>query len=1715
MRNPNRLKKRVKQCCASILGAAIAVSLFIPPAPLSTNASAAVSYAEPYLEKLNQWNIMLGDETGDLRPNDLITRAEFIAMINRSYGFTDAGDGTSFSDVDEEAWYANDIAIAKNAGYFTGISDSSAEPDSLLTREQAMVLLAKSGRLESIPGEVTEFSDGQDFSPWGSGYVKAAVKRNLISGYPDGTFRPQSNITRAEVSCLLCNALGTLINTGGTRELGDWYGNVTINAPGTTLKNTTIAGDLFLSGGLGLGAVTLENVEVLGRIIVAGGGESEQGDDSIILRNVEAPELIVDNLANNYLSVRAEGDTTINQTYLRSSTFLRDRTQDGAGLENITLDGTTNGLSYTLAGDLQNIIDKSPFSTLNIGEGTVETLTMDELAAGGNLNIDYNATVKNLNLDTGVPVTGNGDVQSAVVSANGTSTEMLPDKITMRPGVTANVAGTNMNTTVAQEVAVDPKLLAGYPNIKDIAPTSASAEFSTNKSGTIYWAVSAVTDGSIKEADLISPPSYSTKSLKHGNLRAAESNTVYTASISGLSKGGSYYLSAVMVDERGTHSTVKVVSFTTPDDTAPNFASGYPYMSKVTNKDAQVNVMATKDCNVHYALYDQGSTAPTADDFKNGRVTDSLGHGVVALNKNLPDLFQVNDRDLDEVKTYDLYLWLNDADNAKSSAVKKLTFTTVDKTPPIFLAELAVNNIQNNSIGGTAQLNENGTLFWVVVPESTVYPTPLPGSTLPPALDSTAAKLQVVNGNGALRRGQVNMRESIDTTVNMTGLQPATPYDIYYVARDTAGNYSKEVIKITSHTKDTIPPTAEQSFSNFTGDRENPKPYANTDIEITFSESVYYYNSKDKSSTSILQKYDEYQTMLRDATATEADKTNARNVFREILRNTIKLYNSTAGQPTQVKERDPSAAENDGWVIDYSNAEIEYTRNRELIVRFRSVRENGTATDKSALNLSSGGTYFFRLENIQDASENPMRPAVTDLKPFTTIASEIAITDLNMSAQDIKLGKVEEDGTVTPTDETTKSDVGFSLTPKSTSTTDSSIVWDMLIMADKNITFELYKSTRDSATANPLNNIWTKVLPDNDPTAVSNEQVVPVDSTSTGFEGVSHTYRFRGLRRFDALNTLDDSGKLYDYAINITKIGGSSDRADWTDTIHFRIYTVSGMNNDLNELAINLNETYLNNVLTNGKVTNLGVPEMLETSAPFSDTNPPKFEDNFPTFLSTDTNVNIDVLTNRDATVYYAIAPAIKTAASSGGYDDTRDPNNNGKKWIWKPSFITRYINSNGQEEDLVDFLSVPPNHRGDTIPDKPLELTSPSYLSIVNPSPGGNDNSVKYGNVSVNDRKVTISVRDLAPNQDYYVYFVLKGTQVYSKVMLYAFTTKEVTRPVIELQLSNPTVNVKSDINANVQYMLIPYNDKMDAQFSAPFRTVVRDDAREEMKSIFTDAVIEQYIGENSTFTVLNALTTNVMNDDGTASIGSLFDLYAKQYYADNLATFIRGSTPTPSGTVAGTGTVTVPGGTMRPVDCSRMKMTPGTEYAFIAVGRSNQGSGDAFRAIYPVSIIDAEAPKVTQIVNGMMITQYDNFKGNFTLIFDKDLYHTVSGDPPKISQVDEGTAIDTLNKRPKGFTSVNSFLYSKTDGFDFDTNPEKAGTPTKAITIKCTGAPASQPATITLKDITSSDGRGRRNYLVVTLTKVLRNPDKPPENPTWQDYVVDISITPEWDGR
>ena len=117
-----------KRACALLLCFCIILSFM----PAFTPNAQAVS-TDYYLDRLVAWDIMRGDQDGNLDPDRWITRAEFVTMLNRTFGYTKTG-AQPFSDVRTSDWYYDDISAAYTAGYFEGTANATASPNATLTR---------------------------------------------------------------------------------------------------------------------------------------------------------------------------------------------------------------------------------------------------------------------------------------------------------------------------------------------------------------------------------------------------------------------------------------------------------------------------------------------------------------------------------------------------------------------------------------------------------------------------------------------------------------------------------------------------------------------------------------------------------------------------------------------------------------------------------------------------------------------------------------------------------------------------------------------------------------------------------------------------------------------------------------------------------------------------------------------------------------------------------------------------------------------------------------------------------------------------------------------------------------------------------------------------------------------------------------------------------------------------------------------------------------------------------------------------------------------------------------------------------------------------------------------------------------------------------------------------------------------------------------------
>lgn len=177
--------------------------------------SVTLSKTAPGSDILNHWakqsiqnwqdkGFITGYPDGSFKPNDDISRAEFMTLINKAFKYT-AITAIRYSDVKTGDWYANEVAIAEAAGYISGYPDGTLRPNNPISREEAASIIMKINELFPNVEAANSFTDASNLL-WSKGAVGAVVTSNIMIGYPDGSFHPQKLIKRGEATVGLYRA---------------------------------------------------------------------------------------------------------------------------------------------------------------------------------------------------------------------------------------------------------------------------------------------------------------------------------------------------------------------------------------------------------------------------------------------------------------------------------------------------------------------------------------------------------------------------------------------------------------------------------------------------------------------------------------------------------------------------------------------------------------------------------------------------------------------------------------------------------------------------------------------------------------------------------------------------------------------------------------------------------------------------------------------------------------------------------------------------------------------------------------------------------------------------------------------------------------------------------------------------------------------------------------------------------------------------------------------------------------------------------------------------------------------------------------------------------------------------------------------------------------------------------------------------------------------
>ena len=322
-----------------------------------TYGDTAGHWAESSIERWSGHGIIQGSN-GLFDPNGQLTCAQLATILAKLLKLPAAKDA-GFTDNTADAWYYDAINRCAAAGILNGNGDGTVTPEAPITRERAMVMLARALGIEPIrKPDLTKYTDAAQVSAYAQGYVAALIEAGIVGGVTADELAPQANITRAATVTILDRAIDTYADEAGATVKADGKGIVLV-----------VADDVTVTGSVDKLLVPANDIEVT----VKG---SKNIDD-----------------------ITVSGDN--------SKVIL-----DNASADNVTLDGEKSAVETKNGAKIDNVIvtENASGATVDVGSGTtvgnVENHAEDATVTGS-------GTVKKVESDKDITVeTKNTDVKN-------------------------------------------------------------------------------------------------------------------------------------------------------------------------------------------------------------------------------------------------------------------------------------------------------------------------------------------------------------------------------------------------------------------------------------------------------------------------------------------------------------------------------------------------------------------------------------------------------------------------------------------------------------------------------------------------------------------------------------------------------------------------------------------------------------------------------------------------------------------------------------------------------------------------------------------------------------------------------------------------------------------------------------------------------------------------------------------------------------------------------------------------------------------------------------------------------------------------------------------------------------------------------------------------------------------------------------------------------
>lgn len=400
------MKKAFKTLAAAFLPTILTVTSFNAHVLANTDDISG-HWSETQIKEWANIGYINGYPDGTFLPDNSITRAEFLTLVNKIFKFENKTN-INFIDVRPDYWAYSEIQKGISAGYVSGDKNGTFRPDDFITRQEAAVIINKLLDNTEITENKPNFKDAYDIDEWAKNSVDIVYEHGILSGFPNGTYRPKKYMTRAEA----VSALKRLTELKGTDDIGK---NEYILRE-EQMKDKIIDGDLIITDDMD--TVNLEGVTVKGNVYVKGG-------NVIHAENCNINKLITD---GEDFTFEADENTTVDKTELNSCGKI-----SGEGFDEVIIDDVCND-EIIIDGDIKNVVHNAKTDIFIGKNADIENFKVTENAENSHIKFEKGSKVKNAEIYGRIKIVGEGEIGTMEVYTSGVESSIRPDDVTTAEG---------------------------------------------------------------------------------------------------------------------------------------------------------------------------------------------------------------------------------------------------------------------------------------------------------------------------------------------------------------------------------------------------------------------------------------------------------------------------------------------------------------------------------------------------------------------------------------------------------------------------------------------------------------------------------------------------------------------------------------------------------------------------------------------------------------------------------------------------------------------------------------------------------------------------------------------------------------------------------------------------------------------------------------------------------------------------------------------------------------------------------------------------------------------------------------------------------------------------------------------------------------------------------------------------------------------------------